>query len=99
MIEEDQCAKADPHRVGDLQNGKTVGAFSHDKGVKLVKKAPKIHVIVKSHNRKSGAEKGNQAYKEDFYIPEKLSGGGTDAVGDDEIRFSDGRAQFCPSCS
>ncbi len=61
--------------------------FSHDKGVKLVKKAPKIHVIVKSHNRKSGAEKGNQAYKKDFYIPEKLSCGGTDAVGDDEIRF------------
>ena len=91
MIKEDQHTKSDPDRVGELQNGKTVGAFSHDKGVKLVKKAPKIHVIVKSHNRKSGAEKGNQAYKKDFYIPEKLSCGGTDAVGDDEIRFSHGR--------
>ena len=91
MIKEDQYAKADPDGVGNLQDGKAGGAFSRDKSVKLVKKAAHIYVIIKGHNGKSGTEKGNQAYKEDFYIPEKLSGGGTDAVGDDEIRFSDGR--------
>ena len=91
MIKEDQHTKSDPDRVGDLQNGKTIGAFSHDKGVKLVKKTSKIHVIIKGHNRKSGAKKGNQTYKEDFYIPEKFSCGGTDAVGNDKIRFSHGR--------
>ena len=91
MIKEDQYAKADPDGVGDLKDGKAGGAFSRDKSVKLVKKAAHIYVIIKGHNGKSSAEKGNQAYKKDFYIPEKLSLSGADAVGDDKIRFTDGR--------
>ena len=91
MIKEDQYAEADPDGVGNLQDGKAGGTFSRNKSVKLAKKAAHIYVIIKGHNGKSGAEKGNQAYKKDFYIPEKLSCGGTDAVGDDEIRFSHGR--------
>lgn len=84
MIKEDQYAKADPDGVGNLQNGKAGGAFSRDKSVKLVKKAAHIYVIIKGHNGKSGTEKGNQAYKKDFYIPEKLPLSGADAVGDDK---------------
>lgn len=91
MIKEDQYAKADPDGVGNLQDGKAGGAFSRDKSVKLVKKAAHIYVIIKGHNGKSGTEKGNQAYKKDFYIPEKLPLSGADAVGDDKIRFTDGR--------
>lgn len=91
MIKKEQYTKADPDRVGELQNGKTVGAFSHDNGVKLVKRLPRSTSLLKVIIEKAGAEKGNQAYKKDFYIPEKLSCGGTDAVGDDEIRFSHGR--------
>ena len=90
MIKEDQYAKADPDGVGNLQDGKAGGAFSRDKSVKLVKKAAHIYVIIKGHNGKSGTEKGNQAYKRILYTG-KLPLSGADAVGDDKIRFTDGR--------
>ena len=91
MIKEDQYAEADPDGVGNLQDGKAGGTFSRNKSVKLAKKAAHIYVIIKGHNGKSGAEKGNQAYKKDFYIPENFPCGRADAVGDDKIRFPDGR--------
>ena len=87
MIKEDQYAEADPDGVGNLQDGKAGGTFSRNKSVKLAKKAAHIYVIIKGHNGKSGAEKGNQAYKKDFYIPEKLPLSGADAVGDDKNPF------------
>ena len=91
MIKEDQYAEADPDGVGNLQDGKAGGTFSRNKSVKLAKKAAHIYVIIKGHNGKSSAEKGNQAYKKDFHIPENFPCGRADAVGDDKICFPDGR--------
>ena len=91
VVEKDQNSKSDPDRIGNLQNRKSVGAFSHNKGVELVKKTSEVNVIIESHNREGCPKKRNQAYEENFNIAKYRACGRADPVGDDKIRFSDGR--------
>ena len=89
MIKEEQYAEADPDRVGNLQDGKAGGAFSRDKGVKLAQKGcPRSTSLLKVIMEKAAPKKETRHTKKIFTYRKSFPCGGTDAVGDDEIRFS-----------
>ena len=98
MVKKDQDSKSDTDGIGNFQYGKSVRAFSHNKGINLGKKSAQIYIVIKSHNRKGSTEKRNQAYKKDFDIPKKDSCGRADTVGDDKAGLADRRdinRRFC----
>ena len=67
MIKKEQYTKADPDRVGELQNGKTVGAFSHDKGVKTgQKRLPRSTSLLKVIIEKAAPKKETRHTKKIF---------------------------------
>ena len=66
MVKKEQDSNGKSDRIGDFQDGKTIGDFSCHLKINLLKQAANIDISIESHDGKCSSEKGGKADKKDF---------------------------------
>ena len=72
MVEEQDDTDADSKRIGNLQYGKSRGIPASEQLIDIVKQRPDIHIGLKGHDGKTGADKSDHADQRYFQKTEKF---------------------------